>query len=423
MNPTLNSLSALAGETVKRLVFVVNNAAFFVSHRLPLAIAAREAGWDVHLLIGQAGSKVMESLAETELDRHGIPYTRLAYRTVGVNPFWEVVGFLQLLWQIARLKPMIVHTASPKGGLYGGLACRLLRVPGSVMAISGMGYLFTGQARGLKGMLKRVYSALLACVYRHPNLTVIVQNRDDEQMLLRHGMVAADQVTLIPGSGVRLSDYTDARPAISRQLVVLPARMLSDKGVKEFVAAAQMLKQQGCNWRFALVGTADYVNPTAIPEAQIKAWESAGIVEWWGHREDMPAVYAQADIVCLPSYREGMPKCLLEAAAAGCAVVTSDVTGCREAVVPGHTGDLVPARNAVALAKALARLIADPDRRLLYGRAGRRLAASRFGIEAVQAATLAIYDRLLAQADFRCVGGDNYGAPGSYQNPPGGDGR
>ncbi|MFC5474715.1 glycosyltransferase family 4 protein [Paraherbaspirillum soli] len=389
----------------KKIVYVINHAAFFVSHRLPLAIAAREAGWDVHLLIGQPGSAVMEPLAEAELKRQGLPYTRLSFRTVGFNPVWELIGVLQLLWHIARMRPSVVHTASPKGGLYGGLSSRLLRVPCLVVAVSGMGFLFTGHANGLKGMLKRLYSLLLAWVYRHPNITVIVQNQDDKQALLQSGAVQPNDLILIPGAGVALSNYASVRTDDSQRLVVLPARLLRDKGVEEFVTAAKMLKEQGSDWRFALVGTADYANPSAIPEAQVKAWADAGLVEWWGHREDMPLVYAQADIVCLPSYREGMPKCLLEAAAAGCAVVTSDVTGCREAIIPGETGDLVPAREAAALASVLAKLIAEPDRRRRYGEAGRILAAARFGMDAVLKTTLNIYDGLLARAASVLLGG------------------
>lgn len=378
----------------KKIVFVINHAAFFVSHRMPLAIAAREAGWEVHLLIGQPGSKLMEPLAEAELKLQGLPYSRLSFRTVGFNPVWEIIGLLQLLWHIARMQPSVIHTASPKGGLYGGLASRLLRVPCLVLAVSGMGFLFTGSANGLKDALKRLYSMLLAWVYRHPNMTVIVQNQDDRQILLQSGTVRSNDVVLIPGAGVNLSDYSSVRTNDSHGLIVLPARLLRDKGVEEFVMAAKILKEKGSDWRFALVGTADYANPSSISEAQIKAWVDAGFVEWWGYREDMPIVYAQADIVCLPSYREGMPKCLLEAAAAGCAVVTSDVTGCREAIIPGKTGDLVPAREAAALAAVLDKLITEPDRRRRYGEAGRVLAQTRFDIDAVLKTTLNIYDKL-----------------------------
>jgi glycosyltransferase involved in cell wall biosynthesis len=182
-------------------------------------------------------------------------------------------------------------------------------------------------------------------------------------------------------------------------LVILPARLLRDKGVEEFVEAARILKAQGCQWRFALVGVADYANPTSISKEQIKAWEDEDLIEWWGHREDMIDVYAQADIVCLPSYREGMPKCLLEAAASGCAVITSDVTGCKEAIIPGITGDLVPVRDAEILADVLGKLMADSDRRQRYGKAGRELAVQRFGIDAVVDATMAIYKRILAHAN------------------------
>lgn len=396
-------VSSVAGKTImkKKIVYVINHAAFFVSHRLPLAIAAREAGWEVHLLIGQPGSELMEPLAEAELKRQGLPYSRLSFRAVGFNPIWELIGMLQLLWHIARMKPSIVHTASPKAGLYGGLVSRLLRVPCLVVAISGMGFLFTGHMSGLKGMLKRLYSALLAWVCGHPNVTVIVQNQDDKQTLLQSGTARPSDVILIPGSGVNLSNYALARTSESQRLIVLPARLLRNKGVEEFVTAAKMIKEKGSDWRFALIGTADYANPSSIPETQIKVWADSGVVEWWGHREDMPIVYAQADIVCLPSYREGMPKCLLEAAAAGCAVVTSDVIGCREAIIPGETGDLVPAREAAALASALHALISDPDRCQRYGKAGRALAIARFGIEAVLETTLNTYDKLLVRTPLR----------------------
>jgi glycosyltransferase involved in cell wall biosynthesis len=180
--------------------------------------------------------------------------------------------------------------------------------------------------------------------------------------------------------------------------VVLPARLLRDKGVGEFVNAARLLKERGCAWRMALVGTADYANPSAVPLETIKQWVSEGVVEWWGHREDMPAVYEQAGIVCLPSHREGMPKCLLEAAAAGRPVVTCDVAGCRDAVIPGKTADLVPARDAIALADVLQALINDPDRRSRYGSAGRELAIERYSIEVVVEQTIGIYEKLTANA-------------------------
>jgi glycosyltransferase involved in cell wall biosynthesis len=378
----------------KKIVYIINHAAFFVSHRLVLALKAMDEGWDVHLIIGQAGSEMMEKDAEVILSQVGIPFTRVAFRAAGVNPFVEFVGFAALIWHVRKLRPMIVHVASPKAVLYGSLVARILRVKSLVVAISGMGFLFTGQPVGLKRFLSCGYKAALRWAFQRQNLSVIVQNKDDKAAIT-DGFVKSGScnIALIPGSGVALEQYDGHMTSKAQNIVILPARMLRDKGVVEFVEAARVIRQSGSCWRFVLVGAADYQSPAAIPRHQIDSWVKSGVVEWWGHRTDMPNVFAQADIVCLPSYREGMPKCLLEAAAAGCPVVTTDVPGCREALIEGETGELVPARDIPALVNVLKKMISDPERRVAYGKAGREMAINRFGIDAVVQQTMDIYNR------------------------------
>lgn len=247
-------------------------------------------------------------------------------------------------------------------------------------------------------VLRSAYSRVVRLAYGHGNRRVIVQNLDDQRTVVGQGFASAMHTVLIPGSGVRLPPYLALDIAHREPLVVLPARLLKEKGVVVFVDAVRLLRQRGVDWRFALVGTADYANPSAVSEAEIREWERDGLVEWWGHRNDMPEVLGKTRIVCLPSfYGEGMPKSLLEAAAAGCAVVTTDATGCREAVLPGVTGDLVPPRDPEALARVLQRLIEDPARCLAYGAAGRELARERFDIDAVVNRTLALYRELVPQ--------------------------
>jgi len=382
----------------RRVAFVVNNAAFFVSHRLPIALAARAEGNEVMLFTGQAGSRTLEQSALLALEAAALPHRAVGFRSGGTNVFRELVGVVQLVLHLARFRPDVVHCASPKGVLYGGIAARLVRSGGVVLAVSGMGYLFTGGASGLKSLLRKAYSGAVRLAYGHPNKRAIVQNRDDLAGLLEAGLAEPDEVVLISGSGVRLGDYAELDPDVRGPIVVLPARLLKDKGVFEFAEAARTLRQRGVTWRFVLAGTADYQNPSAVPVEQIRAWVDEGILEWWGHRDDMVDVFAQARIVCLPSYREGMPKALLEGAAAGCAVVTTDVTGCREAVRPGVTGDLVPAGDAVALADALEILIKDTARCDRYGVAGAAWATEQFSEEAVIERTLKIYEELSQRA-------------------------
>lgn len=381
-----------------KILYVVNNAAFFCSHRLPLALAARQAGHEVALVTGQAGSPTLEAPALEQLRRYGLQHQVTAFRSGGVAPWAEGLGLIQVIAFMLRWKPDLVHCVSPKGVLYGGLAARLTQRAALVLAVSGMGSLFAGRSGGLGGIARRAYLLFARAAYGHRNCRVIVQNQDDRHLLVAHGLAREDQVMLIPGSGVPLQRYADLPGGGRDELVILPARLLRDKGVVEFVEAARQLRADGCRWRFALVGAADYDNPSSVSATQVRAWVNEGCVEWWGHREDMVPVFAQARIVCLPSYREGMPKALLEAAAAGCAVVTTDAVGCREAVLPGISGDLVPVRDATALARALTRLIDNPARLAAYGEAGRRLAREHFGLDAVVAATLTCYDKPLARS-------------------------
>jgi glycosyltransferase involved in cell wall biosynthesis len=380
-----------------RIVFVVNHAAFFHSHRLPIALEAMRRGHSVVLITGQAGSVVMETAAEKALAGLGIRHVRVAFTSDGMNPLRELRGLWQALRAMREARPDLVHCASPKGILYGGLAATLTRVHALVIAVSGMGFAFTrvpGQDRR-RSAIASVYRRLVGLAYRHPNKRVIVQNADDHQALVDAKLATPAEIITIPGSGVDLAPYAGVRQESKQPMVLFGARMIVDKGVHEFMEAARRLREQYPEWRFVMAGAADYSNPASVPRERLQAAQAEGSVEWLGHVEDMTPLFSAASIVCLPSYyREGMPKVLLEAAAAGCAVVTCDSTGCREAILPGVTGDLVPPRDAGRLAQTLASLIDDRNRRESYGLAGRKLAAERYGIGAVVDRILGIYEDL-----------------------------
>jgi glycosyltransferase involved in cell wall biosynthesis len=383
------------------IVFVVNHAAFFVSHRLSIAKALIAQGVPVRLLTGQGSSPSMEAAAVQELAAAGVWHTRVRFRSASVNPLAELVGVLHLLYFLVRWRPALVHCVSPKGILYGGLAARLARVPAIVLAVSGMGYGFTpgAQRSFLRSFVGMTYKTLARFAYRHSRKRVITQNDDDLTYVIDCRLAKPGETVLIQGSGVDLDELVGAPLEAKQPIVLLPARMLKDKGVAEFVQAAAVLKRNYPAWRFVLAGAADYENPSSISASQLDQWQREGHVEWLGYVSDMSIWYRHASIVCLPSYREGMPKALLEAAAAGCAVVTTDVTGCRDAVVAGHTGLLVPARDAVALAEALLTLFKDRECRESLGRHGRERAIQQFGIDAVIAATMHLYRELLEESD------------------------
>jgi len=381
----------------RRILYVVNQSAFFLSHRLSVALAAVNEGYTIELVTGFSASQAMEQTSAEKLVSARLTHHRVALTSAGTNPMSEGYGLLQLIVLVCRKPYDLLHCVSPKGNLYGGIAARICRIRGIVLAVSGMGFAFTGSnnPRNSRFWLAKIYSLAFRFVLRHRNLRVIVQNEDDRRFVTELGALRPEQVVLIPGSGVPLERFTGFRIENKTNIVLLPARMLWDKGVAEFIEAAKILKPSMPSWRFVLAGAGDYDNPSCVPIGVLESLNSEGVVEWIGHLDNLEPYFERASIVCLPSYREGMPKCLLEAAAAGCAVVTTDVVGCREAIVPNATGLLVPARDGKALGDALGRLMLDRTLREEFGRAGRALAIDKFGEEKVIEKTLLIYKELL----------------------------
>jgi glycosyltransferase involved in cell wall biosynthesis len=367
---------------------VVNNPAFFLSHRLPVARAAKEAGYDVHLAT-PPGDAVGEVLAA------GIEWHPIRLGRSSQDPRSELASMADLYRLYSRLAPGIVHHVTPKPVLYGTPMARRAGVRAVVNAISGMGHVFADREGRRRQTLKAAVSVGYRLALRHPRMRVIFQNGNARSEFLSRGWVRPHEAVLIRGSGVDVAEFTPApAPPPGVPLTVLPARMLRTKGVVEFVEAARMLKAQGVAARFALIGDPDPGNPADIPAEQLKAWEAEGVVEHWGHRRDMHAVLAGAHVACLPSYLEGLPKALIEAAACGLPIVTTDVPGCREVVTHGGNGLLVPAADAPALAAALRRLIGDEKLRGEMGRAGRARAVAEFSLDSVIAAHLGLYAEL-----------------------------
>lgn len=368
-----------------RLVFFVTEDWYFCSHRLPLARAASAAGFDVAVV-----TRVQRHAAQ--IRDAGIELIAIDLARASKNPFTEMRTLLQLIGIYRRLKPDIVHHVALKPVLYGTIAARLAGVPTVINALAGLGYLFSSSdiaARLSRPLLEIGFRALL-----RPS-RVIVQNPDDQQLLVERGLINAERTTLIRGSGVDLKAFAPALEANGIPLIVLPARLLWDKGVGEFVAAARLLRQQGVPARFALVGTPDPANPAAVPQATLDAWRAEGVVELWGWRDDMAQVFRDCHLVCLPSYREGLPKALIEAAACGRPLVTCDVPGCREVVRHGVNGLLVPPRDPAALANALKQLIENPQRRAAFGHRARDIAVAEFSLGAVIDQTLTLYRELV----------------------------
>lgn len=369
------------------LLFVVNVDWFFLSHRLPIAVAARNAGLRVMVAAADTGRS-------SDIRAAGIDFVPLPFSRSGVGLLYELRSVALLYKLYKRLRPDLIHHVTIKPVIYGSIAARMLSSIPVVNAISGLGYVFSQreQARQLRHIALRLYRFAL----RHPHSKVIFQNPDDIQVFRRHRIVREDQIVLIRGSGVDCAVFQPAPKPDGEPIVVLASRMLWDKGVGEFVEAARMLRREGVKARFVLVGDSDEGNPTAVPRDQLQRWHNEGVVEWWGYRSDMNRVFSAAHIAVLPTfYPEGLPKVLLEAAASGLPMVATNIPGCREIVRHGNNGILVEPKNTAQLAEAIKRLIFDKELREQYGRRAREIAVAEFSLDLVVRQHLDLYSELL----------------------------
>lgn len=371
---------------------VVNDPAFFLSHRLPVALGAREAGYDVH--IATAPGDAVDQVKRHNLPHHSIPISRS-----GQNPFSELLSVIALLRLFRSLRPDAIHLVTIKPVLYGGIAARLAGIHATIAAVSGLGSVFVANTEQ-KGLLRRLVESLYRIALGHSNTRVIFQNQDDLLKLLNIGAIDETQARVIRGSGTELSEYQAVPEPDGPPKVVMAARLLEDKGVYVFVAAARILHERGVNVRFQLAGEPDPSNPRSVSEEDLNEWRNEGIVELLGFRSDVARLFSESHIITLPSYYgEGLPKVLIEAAACGRAVVTTDHPGCRDAITPDESGLLVPVRDPEALADAIQYLIENPEQRHAMGRAGRKLAEEVFDVHKVVEQHLKVYEELLTNAD------------------------
>jgi glycosyltransferase involved in cell wall biosynthesis len=365
---------------VKILLFA-NTDWYLYNFRLALAETLRASG-DQVVLVSPDGSYVQK------LKDLGFRWISFPLKRRGLNPLSEVWTLFRLFRLYRWEAPDLVHQFTIKCVIYGSFICHLLGIRRVVNSITGLGYVFT-EGKGARPWLRRLINVFYRLILRRT--WVIFQNTADEELFLKNRLVDSNRVALILGSGVDTDLFSPHPELDGPPLAILPARLLWAKGVGEFVQAARQLKTEGVIARFALVGDGDDGNPASVHADQLQAWVQEGVIEWWGWKENMKDVYAQAAIVCLPSYREGLPKTLIEAAACGRPIVASDVPGCREVVRHGENGLLVPVRDGSALASALKQLILNSELRRAMGVRGREIAEKEFLMSSVISQTFRVY--------------------------------
>ncbi len=366
----------------KRIVFVVNVDWFFISHRLPIALEAQNQGYEVHLICGVTGR-------QNELENLGIKVHSIEISRSGANPILEFKTILYI-WRILKeLRPALVHCVTIKAVIYGGIVSRMIGINTQVYSISGLGYVFI--QKKMKSFVLKAFAVALFKIALKRAHKVIFQNKADLSFFVCRKIIQPEQAELIRGSGVDLTQYSVVEEPKGEIVVSFIGRLLIDKGVGEFVDAARILFSSGSGLRMVLVGDIDEGNPNSVTRAAVDSWIHAGIVEYLGFQEDIASLISRSNIIVLPSYREGLPKALIEAAACGRSVVTTDVPGCRDAIEPGKTGLLVPIKDPSSLAKAISALAMDDELRKEFSKNARRLAEDAFSIEDVIIKHMVIY--------------------------------
>lgn len=368
----------------KHLVYVITEDWFFASHFLDRAIAAKNSGYKV---------SVVTRCRETaqELDAHGLIFENIEFSRRGLNPIRELATVVRLRAILRRINPDIVHNIALKPVVLGSLAARLAGVRNVVNAPVGMGYVFTShesKARILRPLVKK----LIRYVLSRPNSKVIIENSDDYNNLISGRFAKRESISLVKGAGVNTAKFNYKDESVEPVKVIMVARLLRDKGIQEFIDAAEIVKQSNSSVKFLLVGDVDDGNPTSLNTKQLVELKNSQNVEWLGARVDIAELLVASHIACLPSYREGLPKSLIEAASVGRAIVATDVPGCREVVTHLINGLLVPPRDSKALAAALLVLINDPELRSKMGQENRSKAECEFANEIIIRQTQNVYD-------------------------------
>jgi len=375
---------------MQKILLFANTDWYLYNYRLPLARYLKQAGFEVHL-VSPPGTYV------EKIQENGFNWIGLKLSRHGTNPVYEIFTLLRLLRLYKRQKPDIALHFTIKCVQYGSLAARWAGVPSIINFITGLGTVFAEKSSippVLIGLVEYMYKQTLKGTH------IIFQNPDDIDTFMLKKLIQPCQVTLIRGSGVDIQSMVPVIKKNEKPLVTLASRMLTSKGITDFVDAARLLKSKGLYGRFVLVGKPEDGSPDGISEKQLTSWADEGAVEWWGWRDDMKEVYAQTDVFCLPSYYpEGVPRVLTEAAACGLPIITTDMPGCREIVRQDVNGILVPAHDSNALAEALERLILDEDLRRRMGDQSRKIAVSEFSDENVLAETLSVIKGQIAGHD------------------------
>lgn len=371
-----------------KILYLVNDSSFFISHRLPTAVAAISEGYEVHIASRMHNNKKY-------LEGKGFFCHEINFSRSSINFLIELQLIFKIFIVYFKVKPDLYCHETIKPVLYGTLITKFLPRRAVVNTITGLGYIFISQ-RKIHIFLQKIILFLYRILFSTKSVFTVFENNDDAKLFESHKIIVRNKnMTIIKGAGVDVENIKPNYIKSKKISIVLASRMLWDKGIGEFVEASRLINKTHDNIRFILVGAEDHGNPMGIPKKVLQQWNDEGLVEWKGYSTEVIKIINNSHIACLPSYREGLPKFLIEAAAAGLPIVTTDVPGCREVVKNDVNGLIVPSKNTNLLSKALLLLIQNEKARLRMGLQSRKFAEQEFSLEIVIRATLDYYYQIL----------------------------
>jgi glycosyltransferase involved in cell wall biosynthesis len=377
----------------KKIAYIINHKSFFSSHILPIALKARKSGYDIKLFCGQDGSKSMESHANRILKKNKIKFLTFDFYSASLSIITEIKALLNLMIAIKEYRPDLIHSATPKGIVYGGLIALFLNVKSIIYFISGMGFLFSNKLNLKERFYKNIYLMIKKIIFLKKNKRLIIENLDDINFFKKRYDLQ-NQIVLIKGSGVDLKKFKPYKLP-KKKIVILPSRVLKEKGVSEFIMAADILKKEFPEWDFQIIGALDYSKQSSYTKQELLKLNKEKSVVFKGYKKNILKYYNQASIVCLPSYREGLSKTLSEAAACGIPIVTTNVPGCKNAILNKKTGFLCQSKNYLSLKNKLRLLMKSKTLRDKFSINARNFAKKNFDLSNVINKNLINYKELL----------------------------
>ena len=369
-----------------KIIFLVNVDSFFVSHRLPIAKKLLLDGYDVH--IATQFTRYKKTLLKMGFNTHDINFNKNS-----VNLLKAILPIFQIFFLIRKIKPTIIHLITLKPIIFGGFVAFISPINSMVISITGLGSMFLKKGIFYK-IRENIFNLFYRIIFLFPNLKVILQNRSDLNYLIKNAKLKKNKTEIIRGSGVDLKSLKFSEIPKREPIIVMASRIIADKGIFEYIKSIQYLKKHNFEGKFYLVGDIDYKNPSAIKKSTVNYWHKKKIITYVKHQKKISTFLKKSTIIVLPSYREGFPKILMEAAACGRPVVTTNVPGCKDAIIKNVTGILVPPKNHILLAQAIKNLCDNRKKLETIGKAARKHALKNFDINNVVSQHLYIYKSL-----------------------------